>query len=155
MANKPVTEFTPLKPAPPQARPVPKPRASQRPLSPHLQIYRLPLTAVLSISHRISGVSLIVGLLLGTILLVLAALGPDYFTSLEGLLKSTPVRVLVWGWIYALCFHFCHGIRHLFWDSGRGFEKRQLMKHNLIELLASILLTGLLSGLSNCPALVA
>lgn len=128
---------------------------SQRPLSPHLQIYRLPLTALLSISHRITGVGLVAGLLLGMTLLVLAALGPDYFTPIEKFLQSLPSRLLIWCWIYALCFHFCHGIRHLFWDSGHGLEKHQLMKHNLIEIAASILLTGLLSGLSYCPVLIA
>jgi succinate dehydrogenase / fumarate reductase cytochrome b subunit len=115
-----------------------------RPLSPHLQIYRLPLTALLSISHRITGLFLCGGLLLLTLLLTLAAIGPEVYESARLWLASLPGQVLLWGFIYALVFHACHGVRHLIWDSGRGFARNAQFTFNLIEVMASVLLTGLL-----------
>ncbi|MFN5746382.1 MAG: succinate dehydrogenase, cytochrome b556 subunit [Methylococcaceae bacterium] len=123
-----------------------------RPLSPHLQVYRLPLTALLSISHRITGVFLCGGLLLLTLLLFLAAIGPEVYESARLWLASLPGRVLLWGFIYALVFHACHGVRHLIWDSGRGFARGAQFRFNLLEVLASILLTGLLFILNAAGA---
>lgn len=112
-----------------------------RPLSPHLQVYRLPFTAILSISHRITGVLLSVGLLFIAGLLVLLATAPDGFSLIQSGLTTLPGRIVLWLWVYALCFHACHGVRHLIWDSLNGLEKRSLPLHNLIELATSVILT--------------
>jgi len=112
-----------------------------RPLSPHLQVYRLPLTAVLSISHRITGVVLSVGLLVIAALPPIAVWAPEWFTLFQPSLDSLPARIGLWLWVYAIYFHASHGVRHLIWDSLHGLEKRDLLLHNLIEIGVSILLT--------------
>ena len=116
--------------------------SSPRPLSPHLQVYRLPLTAVLSISHRITGVVLSMGLLVIAALLATAAAGEGAFTVVLGWLASVPGQIALWLWIYALMFHACHGVRHLLWDAGRGLDKAVQLRHNLIEVAVSVLLTA-------------
>lgn len=115
---------------------------SSRPLSPHLQVYRLPLTAILSISHRITGVVLVMGLVAIAAFLTLAAAGAEAYTMGLGWLSTLPGRIGLWLWIYALFFHACHGVRHLIWDTARGLEKRDLLLHNLVELLLTVLLTA-------------
>lgn len=95
---------------------------SNRPLSPHLQVYRPQLTSVLSILHRITGLMLCAGTVLLTAWLLALASGPDTFDSMQSVLGSIPGRLVLFGFTLALCFHFCAGIRHLFWDTGRGFE---------------------------------
>jgi succinate dehydrogenase / fumarate reductase cytochrome b subunit len=93
-----------------------------RPLSPHLQIYRLPMLAQLSITHRATGVALAAGSLLLVCWLVAAANGPASFDALNAFLGSTLGRVLLFGWSVALFFHLANGVRHLFWDAVYGFE---------------------------------
>ncbi|QSA95569.1 succinate dehydrogenase, cytochrome b556 subunit [Methylococcus sp. EFPC2] len=118
---------------------------NERPLSPHLQIYRLPLTALASIFHRITGVLLSVGLIFLAGLLMAAAQGAEHYAPLRDFLGSLPGRALLWGWLYALCFHLCHGLRHLIWDSGRGFDRATLGRHAWYEVAASLILTVLLA----------
>ncbi len=113
-----------------------------RPLSPHLQVYRLPLTALLSISHRITGVLLSLGLLAIPAGLAVAAWWPERLDALLALLRTGPVQVAWWAWLYALMFHVCHGIRHLLWDLGFGLERQGLLTHNILEIAASLALTG-------------
>ncbi|MCC7271936.1 MAG: succinate dehydrogenase, cytochrome b556 subunit [Alphaproteobacteria bacterium] len=95
---------------------------SSRPLSPHLQIYRPQLTSVLSILHRGTGVALAVGTLLLVWWLVAAATGPAAYATAQGFIGSWLGLLLLLGWTFALFFHLCNGIRHLFWDAGYGFE---------------------------------
>lgn len=89
-----------------------------RPLSPHLQVYRPQLTSVLSISHRISGVLLSLGLIVVVAWLLALAAGPDRFAALTGVLSSVPVLLLLLAWTAALFYHLLNGIRHLLWDAG-------------------------------------
>ena len=112
-----------------------------RPLSPHLQIYRWQITMVLSILHRATGVAMSLGLMLLVLCLITASTGPEAYTSLRELLSS-PVGVLVLvGLTYALCFHLCNGVRHLFWDAGMGFEKAQFHASGWIVVIVSLVLT--------------
>ena len=98
---------------------------TERPLSPHLSIYRWPITMTLSILHRITGVAMSVGLIaLAYWLLAVAAGGADYETATV-LLSSVFGRLCLVGWSFAFFLHLANGIRHLFWDVGRGFEKKQ------------------------------
>ena len=95
---------------------------TNRPLSPHLQIYRPQLTSVLSILHRITGVALAVGTILLVYWLIAAASGPEAFAAANGIIGSWIGLILLFGWTFALFFHLANGIRHLFWDAGLGFE---------------------------------
>ncbi len=114
---------------------------SERPLSPHLQIYRLPITAVLSITHRITGVILSAGLVLWAVFLMAVAAGEAQYASTQVVLDSTPGKLLLWAWIYALFFHLCHGIRHLVWDTVHGLERNTLNRDAYLEIGGSVLLT--------------
>lgn len=96
----------------------------ERPLSPHLQVYRWQLTSVMSILHRMTGVALAVGTLLLVYWLIAAAAGPGAFATAQEFIGSILGRILLFGWTVALFYHLCNGIRHLFWDAGRGFELR-------------------------------
>lgn len=114
---------------------------SNRPLSPHLQIYRLPLTARLSISHRITGVLLSAGLLLFAVSLIQIYAGAARFAAMQQFLASTPVQIMLGLLLYALFFHWCHGIRHLIMDTGKSLEKRTMTRYALLEIALSILMT--------------
>lgn len=112
-----------------------------RPTSPHLQIYKLPLTGVISISHRITGVLLSVGLLLVVCVIHTLSQGENAYLAMQAAAKFWMWKLIYWGFIYALFFHLCHGIRHLWWDVGKGFELEKLHKYALIELMAAFALT--------------
>ena len=99
--------------------------ARERPLSPHLQVYRPQLTSVLSISHRIAGVGLMAGTLLLTCWLVAAAQGPASYEILQAWLASPLGKLVLLGWSVCLFYHLLNGIRHLLWDAGWGFELKQ------------------------------
>ncbi len=116
-------------------------RSDTVPLSPHLQVYRFPLTVILSITHRITGAFLAIGTLLLLYLLMAAAAGPQSYQSAHALVSSWLGQVLLLLWTFALYFHFCNGIRHLIWDVGYGFDKQLVDKTALIVMIASILLT--------------
>ncbi|MEE9354669.1 MAG: succinate dehydrogenase, cytochrome b556 subunit [Methylococcaceae bacterium] len=112
-----------------------------RPLSPHLQVYRLPLTGLMSISHRITGVLLTLGLVVFVYLLYAVANGESSFASLQVFMNFWLVKLFSWLLLYALFFHLCHGVRHLIWDYGLGLEKEQITQHNQIEIASSVFLT--------------
>ena len=95
---------------------------AERPLSPHLQVYRPQLTSVLSISHRATGLALSVGMLLLVWWLLAAASGPEAYSHVSGFLSSWLGVLLLTGWTFSLFFHLCNGIRHLVWDVGHGFD---------------------------------
>jgi succinate dehydrogenase / fumarate reductase cytochrome b subunit len=106
----------------------------ERPLSPHLQVYRPQITSVLSIVHRLTGVSLIAGTLLLTWWLVAAAYGPDSFTDAQAFVGSWFGQLLLWAFTFALFYHLGNGIRHLAWDFGWGFELSQVRASGLAML---------------------
>ncbi len=114
-----------------------------RPLSPHLQIYRLPLTALLSITHRITGVALALGLLGLVVIVVAIAYDRAGFTAIQGFLNGLFGQVILFVWLLALFLHFCHGIRHLLWDVMTGFDRERLTRHSQWELAAALGLTVL------------
>lgn len=115
--------------------------ADRRPLSPHLQIYKPQLTSVLSISHRASGVALAVGTLLLTWWLIAAAAGPEAFAVVQNFLGSWLGYLILFGFSYALMYHLCNGIRHLFWDAGWGFELETVYRSGWATVIASVALT--------------
>ena len=93
---------------------------ANRPLSPHIQIYRWHLTMVMSIVHRVTGAALYFGTALLAWWLIAAASGPAYFDFVNGLFGSWPGLVVVFGYSWALIHHMLGGIRYLIWDTGRG-----------------------------------
>jgi succinate dehydrogenase / fumarate reductase cytochrome b subunit len=114
---------------------------SQRPLSPHLQIYRPQLTSVLSIAHRATGIVLAFGTLALVYWLLAAASGPEAYASAQHLLGSIIGRLVLLGFTFALFFHLCNGIRHLFWDAGLGFELKTAYVSGTAVVIVSIALT--------------
>ena len=112
-----------------------------RPLSPHLQVYRWQITMVMSILHRFSGVGLGLGTLLMAYWLIAAAAGPDDFNTAQNFVGSFVGRIILLGFTFALTFHFCNGMRHLLWDSGRGFELSSVRITAWIVVIASVVLT--------------
>ncbi len=117
---------------------------NKRPLSPHLQIYRLPLTAWLSITHRITGVFLSLGMIVLVIFLLAVAQGVESFSLVHGFLVSIVGRIFLWSWVYALIFHLCHGFRHLVWDTGHGFDREGFTRLAAYEIIASLILLTLI-----------
>ena len=95
---------------------------SKHPTSPHLQIYRLPLTALLSIAHRITGVLLAFGCVILVCILAAAADSASTYQAIVGHLQSWYGQIFLVGLVFSLYLHFCNGVRHLIWDVGYGFE---------------------------------
>jgi succinate dehydrogenase / fumarate reductase cytochrome b subunit len=112
-----------------------------RPLSPHLQIYRPQITSVLSILHRITGFALSVGLLLLAGLIISAAFGQQSFDLVRGQMGTWYGYILLMGWSWAFYYHLCNGIRHLFWDMGKGFELSTVTTSGWAVVLASLTMT--------------
>ncbi|MDD4913670.1 MAG: succinate dehydrogenase, cytochrome b556 subunit [Methylococcales bacterium] len=112
----------------------------KRPLSPHLQVYRLPLTGLISITHRITGVFLSLGLLLCVYLFVAIAAGEAQYNNMQVFMAQPLCRLVYWGFIFALFFHLSHGVRHLLWDMGGTFERTMLNRYAIYELIATVLL---------------
>jgi succinate dehydrogenase / fumarate reductase, cytochrome b subunit len=117
--------------------------AGNRPLSPHLLIYRPQLTSVLSIFHRFTGVVLSAGLLLLVYWLAALAAGDAAYTAALGVLGAWPVKILLFLFSYAFFYHLCNGLRHLWWDTGRGFEIPQIYASGWVVVVASLALTSL------------
>ena len=116
--------------------------AGNRPLSPHLQVYRPQLTSMLSILHRITGVALAVGTLLLVYWLAAAAGGPESYAAAQGFIGSFFGQLLLFGWTIALFYHLANGIRHLFWDAGYGFELPTVQRSGQAVLAATAVLTA-------------
>jgi succinate dehydrogenase / fumarate reductase cytochrome b subunit len=119
-----------------------------RPLSPHLTIYRWPVTMVLSILHRLTGVAMSFGLLVLAAWLLNAAAGPHDYQVFRQSMAGLPGRVLLVAWSFAFFLHLGNGIRHLVWDTGRGLDKWQANRSAWFVLLAATSLTALYWGLS-------
>ena len=115
---------------------------SKVPLSPHLQVYRLPLVALVSISHRLCGVINGLGYALFIIFLISIATGYETYKISYIILTSTIGKILVSLWIFSLYLHMSNGVRHLFWDFGYGFSGNSPLISSFIVIASSIILTG-------------
>ena len=114
----------------------------ERPLSPHLQVYRPQMTSMLSIMHRGTGVFLALGTPLLVYWLVKLAAGPLAYAELQQSLSHWFPQLILVGWSFALFYHLANGIRHLFWDIGKGFEMESLKKSGYAVLASAIVLTS-------------
>ena len=112
-----------------------------RPLSPHLQIYRWQWTMALSILHRFTGVALAIGTLLLVWWIVALSIGPDAFNLVNGLIASWIGQLCLLGWTFALFYHLLNGLRHLAWDAGWGFELDAARLSGLAVAGAAVALT--------------
>ncbi|MCZ8096433.1 MAG: succinate dehydrogenase, cytochrome b556 subunit [Burkholderiales bacterium] len=116
----------------------------ERPLSPHIQIYRPMLTMTMSIVHRITGAALYFGTLILAAWLIAAASGQASFATMQAVLGSFLGRLVLFGYTWALLHHMLGGIRHLIWDTGRGFGAVERELFAKLTLGGSIVLTILL-----------
>lgn len=114
---------------------------AERPLSPHMFIYRWPMTMVVSFLHRATGLLLTLGLVLLVAGLVAAAQGQDAWQAFTGTMDSLPGRLFLALVSLAFFFHLANGIRHLVWDLGFGFEIRQANASGWTVIVVTLVLT--------------
>ncbi len=115
----------------------------QHPLSPHLQIYRLPLTAWLSITHRFTGVVLVLGVIALTASLIVLANKPSAWQSIAPFLDSYFITVSLVIMSFSFWLHWLHGLRHLIWDAGSGFNLKYARFIDGLEIALAIILSAL------------
>jgi len=108
-----------------------------RPLSPHMQVYRPHLSMVLSFSHRVTGVALFFGMLVLVYWLVAAAMGAEAYETASAILGSWIGRLCLFGWTFALFYHLYNGVRHLVWDLGYIFEIAEINRTSWVVLIAT------------------
>lgn len=119
----------------------------QRPLSPHLDIYKFAYTMATSIAHRATGVALSVGLLLLVWWLMAAASGPAAYARVEAVVGSWIGQLALAGWLLSFVYHFLNGLRHLNWDLGRGLERAEARRSARWVMAATLVLFVILAYL--------
>lgn len=117
---------------------------AERPLSPHLQIYRPMLTMMMSIAHRITGFGNAVGFALLTWWLVAISIGPDAYATVNAFFESLLGRALLFLFTWSLMHHMLGGIRHLIWDTGAALDKTSIEVAAWLTIITSIVLTVLI-----------
>jgi succinate dehydrogenase / fumarate reductase cytochrome b subunit len=126
--------------------PHPAPRA--RPLSPHLGIYRWPITMATSIVHRVTGLALAAGTILMCWWLIAIASGPETFNEFTSLAITPLGQVILFGFVWSLSYHMLNGIRHLAWDLGYGFAVPTANMSGMVVIAGSIILAALFFALA-------
>ncbi len=111
-----------------------------RPLSPHLQIYKLPLPALMSITHRLTGVVLSSGTVLLAFWLVMLSAGEQAFATAQMILSHPLAMLVLAGYSAALFYHGCNGVRHLFWDMGKGLTIEAVYRSGKLAIAIAIAL---------------
>ena len=117
------------------------PKPAERPLSPHLQIYRPQISSVMSILHRITGVGLIVGMVLLTCWLVCLALGEETYATFLTVMQHPATQLVLFGLTFAFFYHLCAGVRHLLWDAGYFITNEGVDSTGKIAIGVSVLTT--------------
>lgn len=125
-----------------------------RPLSPHLGVYKFMYTMSLSILHRLTGMVATVGFLVFVWWLMALASGHEAYGRTMRVLDMPVAKLLLIGFTFAFVYHFCNGIRHLVWDTGRGLERAQARRSGAIVIVAALLLTALVVW-AGCAAFAA
>jgi succinate dehydrogenase / fumarate reductase cytochrome b subunit len=111
----------------------------ERPVSPHVTVYKWTYTMTLSILHRVSGLALCIALIALVSWLLAAAAGPAAYAAAMLVLASLPVKILIAIALLALSFHFANGLRHLAWDAGWGFERAQARRSAAVVVAVALL----------------
>ena len=114
------------------------PPGRERPLSPHLSVYRFMYTMALSILHRITGLVLALGLAALVYWLMSAAAGERAYEQAAWLFRGWAIRVLLLGWLASYCFHFLNGLRHLAWDAGLGLERVHARRSGRVVVVLAV-----------------
>jgi succinate dehydrogenase / fumarate reductase cytochrome b subunit len=114
----------------------------KHPTSPHLQIYRLPLTALLSITHRMTGVILAFGCVILVIVLAAAADSAAAYQAIAAHFATWYGQLFLVGLVFSLYLHFCNGVRHLVWDVGLGFELDSVDRSAKLAIALAVALTA-------------
>jgi len=122
---------------------------SQRPLSPHMQVYKFQLTSMMSIMHRMTGLFLSFGLVVFICWLYLLATDLNMANQMIGFFQTGFGMALLYVWVFTFAYHLCNGIRHLFWDTGKGYSIPVVYRSGYLVLLAAVLLTALVYFLSR------
>ena len=125
--------------------------AQQRPLSPHLQIYRLPLAARLSVLHRGTGVFLSLAAFALVLWLLAAAGSREEYEQFMQLARTWPAKLFALGVIFSLVLHFFTGLRHMLWDVGWGLELKRTLATNWVIVVSSLVFTVALAWLAFMP----
>ena len=112
-----------------------------RPLSPHLSIYRPQITSLLSILHRITGLFLSLGMVFFACTIILLSIGPEMYFYADSFYRSWMGSLFLLGWFFAFFYHLSNGIRHLFWDIGKGFELKNVALSGWLVIVFSFLMT--------------
>jgi len=112
---------------------------SNRPLSPHLSIYKKVLPAVFSIFHRFTGIGLSLGSILIAIWIALIALGPSYYNLFENILGNFFFRFMMFSWTLAIFYHLFNGIRYLLWSLGKGMDLHTVYMSGYLVLILTII----------------
>ncbi|MBL4618513.1 MAG: succinate dehydrogenase, cytochrome b556 subunit [Alphaproteobacteria bacterium] len=115
-----------------------------RPLSPHLQIWRFTVTMAASITHRATGAVLYGGTLLLAAWLFAAASNPMMFAGISAIIHSPIGVVIIAGYVWAIMFHAMNGLRHLYWDSGRGLAPKTAKVTSWVIYVGSLLLAAII-----------
>ena len=115
----------------------------QRPLSPHLQVYRWQIQMVTSILHRATGVVLAFGALLIAAALLALMLGPEAWQCVTGLAGSWFGLAFLFAWSWAFAYHLCNGIRHIVQDFGHGYSIPAFIRSSWLSVIASLVITAL------------
>ncbi|MFC3193865.1 succinate dehydrogenase, cytochrome b556 subunit [Marinicella sediminis] len=113
-----------------------------RPLSPHLQVYKPQLTSMLSIAHRLTGMVLAAGVVVFTIWLYLVTTQAAAADQLAAFFAQGLGAVLLFAWLFTFNYHLCNGIRHLFWDAGKGYDIPTVYKTGTLVIIVAVLLTA-------------
>ena len=114
-----------------------------RPLSPHLQVYRPQITSILSITHRATGIALAGGAVLFSYWIMAATYGPDAFSQAQAVLGSWFGQFVLWGMTFSLFYHLGNGIRHLAWDIGWGYELDKMRMSGWLTVIFAVAMTVL------------
>jgi succinate dehydrogenase / fumarate reductase cytochrome b subunit len=114
---------------------------AKRPLSPHLQVYRLSITFLMSGFHRVTGAVLYFGMLIPVAWLLAAASGPEWFDFANRIAGSFPGRFVLFGFSWGLFHHMLGGVRHLIWDTGRGLDVVLVECFAWATIIGSVILT--------------
>ena len=115
----------------------------QRPLSPHLQIYKPQITSILSILHRGTGIVLSVGSIILVLWIVTLTLGESTYLMYSNIINNWFGKFIIFGFTFALFYHLSNGIRHLFWDAGYGYELNHAYISGISVIISSLLLTSM------------
>ncbi len=124
--------------------------ASEKPLSPHIQIYRWEITMLVSILHRATGIAMVVGAGLVVWMLLALASGPEAYDCFQRFITSPIGCLMLLGWTVAIFLHMGNGIRHFFFDVGMGYEKTTARRSALAMMAFAAVMT-LIVWCVACP----